>query len=81
MILSIKMSTINLWTVSNPDEFIFPHAVIVFSQPMGAKRPLPKEAEPVEYFLRCSATNEDCFNILLETNSENTIFEHLVRHT
>ena len=60
MILSIKMSTINLWTVSNPDEFIFPHAVIVFSQPMGAKRPLPKEAEPVEYFLRCSATNEDC---------------------
>jgi len=27
MILSIKRSTINLWTVSNPDEFIFPDAV------------------------------------------------------
>jgi hypothetical protein len=34
MILSIKMSSINLWTVSNPDEFIFPHAVIVLSQPI-----------------------------------------------
>jgi hypothetical protein len=56
------MSTINLWTVSNPDEFIFPHEVIVFSQPKGAKHPLalPKEAEPVEYFSQLSATNEDC---------------------
>jgi hypothetical protein len=50
MKLFIKMSTINLWTASNPDEFIFPHADIVFSQPMGAKHPLSKEAEPVEYF-------------------------------
>jgi len=60
MILFIKMSTINLWTVSNPDEFIFPHEVIVFSQPMGAKHPLPKEAEPVKYASQLSATNEDC---------------------
>ena len=55
----IKMSTINLWTVSNPDELIFPHAIIVFSQPMGVKHPLSKEAEPVEYFSQLSATNED----------------------
>jgi hypothetical protein len=54
------MSIINLWTVSNPDEFIFPHEVIVFSQPMGAKHPLPKDAESVEYFSQLSATNEDC---------------------
>jgi len=32
-----------LWTVLNPDEFIFPHEVIVFNQPMRAKHPLPKE--------------------------------------
>jgi hypothetical protein len=57
------MSTINLWTVSNPDEFIFPHEVIVFSQTMGAKHPLPKEAEPVEKFSQLSATNEDCLII------------------
>jgi hypothetical protein len=55
----IKMSTIHLWTVSNPDELIFPHAIIVFSQPMGAKHPLSKESEPVEYFSQLSATNED----------------------
>jgi hypothetical protein len=41
------MSTINLWTVLNPDEFIFPH--------------MPKEAEPVEYFSQLSATNEEKF--------------------
>jgi hypothetical protein len=28
--------------------------------PMGAKHPLPKEAEPVEYFSQLSATYEDC---------------------
>jgi len=50
-----------LRTVSNPDEFIFPHEVIVFSQHMGAKHPLPKQAEPVDYFSQLSATNEDCF--------------------
>jgi hypothetical protein len=49
-----------LWTVLNPDEFIFPHEVVVFSQPMGAKHPLPKEAEPVDYVSQLSATNEDC---------------------
>jgi len=58
MILSIKMSS--LWTVSYPDEFIFPHEVIVFSQHIGAKHPLPKEAEPVDYFSQLSTTNEDC---------------------
>jgi hypothetical protein len=54
MIMSIKMSTINLWTVLNPDESIFRmHA-------MGEKHPPPKEAEPVKYFSQLSATNEDC---------------------
>jgi hypothetical protein len=36
MILSIKMSTINLWTVLNPDEFIFPHAVTYGSKTLTA---------------------------------------------
>jgi hypothetical protein len=45
MILSIKMSTINLWTVVNPDEFIFLYAVTY-----GRKHSPPKEAESVEYF-------------------------------
>ena len=54
------MSTINLWTVSNPDDFIFQYAVIVFSQHMGAKHPLPKEAEPRRIFSQLSATNVDC---------------------
>ena len=62
MILSIKMSTINLWTVLNPDEFIFPH--------------MPKEAEPVEYFSQLSATNEDClifyYRQILEIRFSNT---------
>jgi hypothetical protein len=49
--------------------------------PMGAKHPPPKEAEPVEYFPQLSDYKWRLFNILLETNSENTIFEHLVRHT
>jgi hypothetical protein len=57
------LSIINFRTVSNPDEFIFPHAVIVFSQPMGAKHPLPKEAEPVEYFSQLSA--ESLFDMVL----------------
>ena len=55
MILSIKMSTINLWTVVNPDEFIFPYAVTY-----GRKHSPPKEAESVEYFSQLSATNENC---------------------
>ena len=49
--------------------------------PMGAKHPLPKEAEPVEYFSQLSATNEDCLIFYWRQNSENTIFEHQVRHT
>jgi hypothetical protein len=30
---------------------------IVFGQPMGAKQPLLKQAEPVDYFSQLSATN------------------------
>ena len=68
MILFIKMSS--LWTVSNPNEFIFPHEVIVFSQHMGTKHPLTKEAEPVDYFSQLSTTNTDCLIdiIVRETN-------------
>jgi len=47
MILSIKMYTV-CGTVSNPDEFIVPQEVVVFSQHMGAKYPLNTEAEPVD---------------------------------
>jgi hypothetical protein len=68
MILFIKMSS--LWTVSNPNEFIFPHEVIVFSQHMGTKHPLTKEDEPVDYFSQLSTTNTDCLIDLIvrETN-------------
>jgi len=36
------MDSIKSWWI------YFPHEVIVFSQPMGAKHPLLKETEPVE---------------------------------
>ena len=60
----------SLWIVSNLNEFIFPHEVIVFSQHMGTKHPLTKEAEPVDYFSQLSTTNTDCLIdiIVRETN-------------
>jgi hypothetical protein len=63
------VSIINFRTVSNPEEFIFPHAVIVFSQPMGAKHPLPKEAEPVEYFSQLSAESLFVFFLIIKNLS------------
>ena len=55
----------------------------------GAKRPLPKEAEPVDYyfFSQLSATNEDCLIdvIVRETNryarQQLDSIEELKRHS
>lgn len=55
-----------MWTVADSNAFDFPNRIVEFREPVGARHPLPKEADPVDYSSHLSSNNENSVLDILE---------------